>query len=76
MDPRGKARGNGETLAMAEEAMLEMYTEKAGLGSGEGEGLRLLDLGCGWGSLGLYLAQVCGRPGLHLQRVTTLTSIC
>ena len=24
----------------------------------EGEGLRILDLGCGWGSLGLYLAEV------------------
>ena len=24
----------------------------------EGEGLRILDLGCGWGSLGLFLAEV------------------
>ncbi len=57
LDPTAQA-GKGETLAMAEEAMLEMYTEKAGLGDGTGEGLRLLDLGCGWGSLGLYLAEV------------------
>lgn len=56
LDPTAQA-GKGETLAMAEEAMLEMYTEKAGLGDGTGEGLRLLDLGCGWGSLGLYLAE-------------------
>jgi 2-polyprenyl-3-methyl-5-hydroxy-6-metoxy-1,4-benzoquinol methylase len=25
----------------------------------EGEGLKILDLGCGWGSLGLFLAEVC-----------------
>ncbi len=24
----------------------------------EGEGLKILDLGCGWGSLGLFLAEV------------------
>jgi cyclopropane fatty-acyl-phospholipid synthase-like methyltransferase len=29
-----------------------------GIAGKEGEGLRILDLGCGWGSLGLYLAEV------------------
>ena len=29
----------------------------------EGEGLRILDLGCGWGSLGLFLAEVSRTPG-------------
>lgn len=57
-----------ESLGEAEEAMLKMYTVKAGLGpiKGEegstgGEGLKILDLGCGWGSLGLYLAEVSAR---------------
>ncbi|MBL6749994.1 MAG: class I SAM-dependent methyltransferase [Nevskia sp.] len=43
----------GETLAQAEEAMLELYAERAGLA----DGMRILDLGCGWGSLSLWLAQ-------------------
>jgi len=45
-------RGN-ETLAQAEEAMLVCYAERAGLADGQ----RILDLGCGWGSLSLWLAQ-------------------
>jgi cyclopropane fatty-acyl-phospholipid synthase-like methyltransferase len=35
--------------------MLESYVEKAGLT----DGMELLDLGCGWGSLSLFLAEVC-----------------
>lgn len=35
----------------------------------EGEGLRLLDLGCGWGSLGLYLAEVGDCIMLRIDRV-------
>ncbi|MDR3418568.1 MAG: cyclopropane-fatty-acyl-phospholipid synthase [Nevskia sp.] len=42
-----------ETLAQAEEAMLALYAERAGLV----DGMRILDLGCGWGSLSLWLAQ-------------------
>lgn len=42
-----------ETLAEAEELMLASYVEKAGLKPG----MKILDLGCGWGSLSLYLAQ-------------------
>ena len=30
----------------------------------EGEGLRILDLGCGWGSLGLFLAEVSWATSL------------
>ncbi|MFX1673988.1 cyclopropane-fatty-acyl-phospholipid synthase [Paraburkholderia sp. A2WS-5] len=45
--PRGD-----ETLAQAEEAMLACYLERAGLADGQ----RILDLGCGWGSLSLWLA--------------------
>ncbi|WGS52017.1 cyclopropane-fatty-acyl-phospholipid synthase family protein [Paraburkholderia sp. D15] len=41
-----------ETLADAEAAMLERYAERAELADGQ----RILDLGCGWGSLSLWLA--------------------
>ena len=41
-----------ETLAQAENAMLELYAARAGLADGQ----RMLDLGCGWGSLSLWLA--------------------
>ena len=41
------------TLAEAEEAMLALYVERAGIT----DGMRILDLGCGWGSLSLYLAE-------------------
>ena len=32
----------------------------------EGEGLRILDLGCGWGSLGLFLAEVSWAKSLDI----------
>ncbi|WP_431687663.1 class I SAM-dependent methyltransferase [Hahella sp. NBU794] len=40
-------------LAEAEEAMLALYAERAQLADGQ----RILDLGCGWGSLSLWLAE-------------------
>lgn len=40
------------TLAQAEEATLELCAQRAGLADGQ----RILDLGCGWGSLALWLA--------------------
>ncbi|HZR38027.1 MAG TPA: cyclopropane-fatty-acyl-phospholipid synthase family protein [Nevskia sp.] len=43
----------GETLEQAGLAMLELYAERAGLR----DGMRILDLGCGWGSLSLWLAR-------------------
>lgn len=46
--PTGK-----ETLDQAEEAMLDSYCTKAKLQDGQD----VLDLGCGWGSLSLYLAE-------------------
>ncbi len=46
--PTGK-----ETLAQAEEAMLQLYCERAALIDGQD----LLELGCGWGSLTLWMAQ-------------------
>jgi cyclopropane-fatty-acyl-phospholipid synthase len=41
------------TLADAEEAMLALTCERAGLADGQ----RVLELGCGWGSLSLYMAE-------------------
>lgn len=41
------------SLARAEEAMLERYVERAHLEDGQ----EILELGCGWGSLCLYLAE-------------------
>ena len=42
-----------ETLGQAEVAMLETYVSRAEIE----EGMELLDLGCGWGSATLYLAE-------------------
>jgi cyclopropane-fatty-acyl-phospholipid synthase len=42
-----------DTLAAAEEAMLALVCERAGIE----DGMSVLDLGCGWGSLSLWLAE-------------------
>lgn len=42
-----------ETLDQAEEAMLHCYGVRAELA----DGMRILDLGCGWGSLSLWIAE-------------------
>jgi cyclopropane-fatty-acyl-phospholipid synthase len=58
------------TLAQAEDAMLEQYVQRAGLADGQA----VLDLGCGWGSLSLWLAQkfprarITGLSNSHGQR--------
>ncbi|XP_075484628.1 (S)-coclaurine N-methyltransferase-like isoform X2 [Primulina tabacum] len=41
------------SLEDAEKAMLELYSERSQLK----DGLTVLDVGCGWGSLSLYIAQ-------------------
>jgi cyclopropane-fatty-acyl-phospholipid synthase len=41
------------TLEESEVLMLEMYCERAGLV----DGMTIIDLGCGWGSVTLYVAQ-------------------
>jgi len=43
----------GETLDEAEEAMLRLYAERAQLADGQD----ILELGCGWGSLTLWMAE-------------------
>jgi len=48
----GLFRSNSSTLTEAEEAMLEVYVERAQLK----DGMDLLDLGCGWGSVALFMA--------------------
>jgi len=42
-----------ETLGQAEEAMLAVYAQRARIEDGQ----EILELGCGWGSLSLYLAE-------------------
>ncbi len=42
-----------ETLDAAEDAMLSLYGERAQLGDGQ----NILELGCGWGSLTLWMAE-------------------
>lgn len=60
----------GESLGKAEENMLEMYTQRANLQDGQ----EILELGCGWGSLTLYMAQkypnakIIGVSNSHSQR--------
>ncbi|RTE70110.1 hypothetical protein BHE90_015505 [Fusarium euwallaceae] len=53
--PKGR-----ETLAEAEEAMLGLYLERAELK----DGMRILDLGCGWGSGAIYFAEKL--PNSHI----------
>ena len=57
LGPRLKYSGcyyptGNETLAQAEEAMLALYCERAALADGQ----EILELGCGWGSLTLWMA--------------------
>ncbi|HET9103980.1 MAG TPA: cyclopropane-fatty-acyl-phospholipid synthase family protein [Solirubrobacteraceae bacterium] len=59
-----------QTLAQAEEAMLALSCGRAGVR----DGMRVLDLGCGWGSLSLWLAAhypasaITGVSNSHRQR--------
>ena len=63
-------RTGTETLDQAERAMLDEYAVRAQLTDGQ----RILDLGCGWGSLSLWLAerypasQIVGLSNSHGQR--------
>lgn len=54
-------RRGDETLDEAEEAMLELYAERAELADGQ----RILELGCGWGSLTLWMAERYPAARIH-----------
>src|SRR5262245_35761848 len=58
------AEGAG-TWDDAEAAMIALVCERAGIANGQ----RILDLGCGWGSLGLWLAE-----RYRASRVTAVTN--
>jgi len=49
----GAADGAVHTLAQAEAAALQLTCERAGLADGQ----QVLELGCGWGSLSLWMAE-------------------
>jgi cyclopropane-fatty-acyl-phospholipid synthase len=51
-DARDRAARGGHTLDEAEDAMLDLTCRRARLKDGD----RILELGCGWGSLTLYMA--------------------
>ena len=59
-----------ETLDKAEDLMLTHYAERLGVG----ENMRILDVGCGWGSVSLWLAEkfkhseIVGLSNSHGQR--------
>lgn len=53
-----------ESLDEAEDAMLELYATRAQLADGQ----RILELGCGWGSLTLWMAQ--RYPGASITAVS------
>jgi cyclopropane-fatty-acyl-phospholipid synthase len=57
-----------ETLDAAEELMLNLTCERAGLA----DGMRILELGCGWGSLSLWMAR--SFPNAQITAVSNSTS--
>ena len=60
-------QGN-ETLSGAEDAMLALYADRAELADGQS----ILELGCGWGSLSLYMAK--RYPNSHITGVSNSSS--
>lgn len=57
-----------ECLAEAEEAMLELTCQRAGIC----DGMSILELGCGWGSLSLWIAE--RFPGTRIVAVSNSAS--
>ncbi|GAB4123355.1 MAG: cyclopropane-fatty-acyl-phospholipid synthase family protein [Wenzhouxiangellaceae bacterium] len=55
-------------LDQAEQAMLQLYGQRAGLADGQ----NILELGCGWGSLTLWMA--ANYPGAHITAVSNSSS--
>jgi cyclopropane-fatty-acyl-phospholipid synthase len=60
----GYYRSAADTLDEAEANMLELTAERAGLEDGD----RILELGCGWGSLSLWMAE--RHPRSHITAVS------
>lgn len=56
--------GRNDSLAEAEDRMLEVTCRRAGIE----DGMRVLDLGCGWGSLSLWIAS--NFPGARVTAVS------
>jgi cyclopropane-fatty-acyl-phospholipid synthase len=57
-----------DTLADAERQMLSVYCSRADIQDGQ----KILDLGCGWGSLALYLAE--HYPNAHITALSNSNS--
>jgi cyclopropane-fatty-acyl-phospholipid synthase len=60
--------GDVSNLNEAEEAALRITVERAGIS----DGMKILDLGCGWGSLSLWIAE--HFPGASVTSVSNSTS--
>ncbi|MGF1614516.1 MAG: SAM-dependent methyltransferase [Gammaproteobacteria bacterium] len=60
----GYWNGADQSLAQAEEAMLRLSAQRAGIE----DGMEVLDLGCGWGSMTLWLAEQF--PACHILGVS------
>jgi cyclopropane-fatty-acyl-phospholipid synthase len=58
----------GDPLGKAEEAMLRLTCNRAGLQDGD----RILELGCGWGSLSFWMAE--NYPNSHITAVSNSAS--
>lgn len=67
-DRRGRPARGASTLATAEAAMLRLTCERAELADGQD----VLELGCGWGSLTLWMA--ARYPGATITAVTNSTT--
>ena len=61
-------QNGNECLAEAEEAMLELTCQRAGIC----DGMSILELGCGWGSLSLWIAE--RFPGTRIVAVSNSAS--
>lgn len=59
---------NTDCLDEAEHSMLELYTKRAEIE----DGMKILELGCGWGSLTLYLA--CNYPNAKIITISNSNS--
>ena len=64
----GKWLNYYESLQTSEEAMLDLYIERAQIS----DGMKVVDLGCGWGSLTLHLMK--RFPNIHMTSISNSNS--